>query len=124
MLSLSTEERPAWERRSLVERVRDAVTLFERAVAPPPHRDGTSPAPPGRGHNLKVWARSAGLHVLLGLRGQDAFARLTPLGGGAYGLAFRGSGPDGQREWEPLLLVDELEQVVEHALIAEGALPG
>jgi hypothetical protein len=110
MLSLSTEERPAWERRSLVERVRDAVTLFERAASSPPHR--------------KVWARSAGLHVLLGLRGKDAFARLTPLGGASYGLAFRGSGPEGQLEWEPLLLVDELDQVVEHALIAEGALPG
>jgi hypothetical protein len=69
-----------------------------------------------------VWARRSGLHVVLGLEGGDAFARLTPLGDTQFGLAFRSHGPE--TTWEPLLLVDELEQVVEHALIAEGELPG
>jgi hypothetical protein len=67
-----------------------------------------------------VWARGAGRHVLLGLTGQEPFARLTAFGGGAYGLAFQ-SGQRGQREqrdkWE-LLLIDGLTAVVEHALVA------
>jgi hypothetical protein len=67
-----------------------------------------------------VWARKSGHHVLLGIQGEDAFARLTPLGGTQYGLAFRA--PEPQSGWQPLLLVDELKQVVEHALVAEGAL--
>jgi|SRR5580658_1999116 hypothetical protein len=112
-LSLATE-RPLPERRPLVDRVRDAAFSF----------DGW----------YSVWARSSGIHVLLGLEGEDAFARLTPLGGTQFGLAFRASpARDGSGEsdaeaptspWEPLLLIDELEQVVEHALIAEGALQG
>ena len=112
MVSLSlTTARPMPERRPLVDRVRDAVSSF----------DGW----------YSVWARSAGIHVLLGLHGEDAFARLTPLGGTQFGLAFRrlpaleGSGAEApSSRWEPLLLVDELEQIVEHALIAEGALQG
>jgi hypothetical protein len=66
----------------------------------------------------RVWVRGAGRHVDLGLAGQEAFARLTALGGGSYGLAFQG-GMD--RRWE-LLLVDELRPVVEHALIGGGIL--
>jgi hypothetical protein len=74
-----------------------------------------------------VWARASGPYVLLGLGGGDAFARLTALGGGSYGLAFRtvveagrfGSSP----RWEPLLLVDELADVIEHALVGANALP-
>lgn len=84
--------------RPLVDRVRDAIASL-----------GCD----------RVWARSAGPHVLLGLRGDDAFARLTPLGGGQFGLAFRAPST-----WEPLLLVDALADVVEHALVAVDALPG
>jgi hypothetical protein len=86
----------------------------------------------------RVWARSAGSHVLLGLCGTDAYARITPLGGASYGLAFRrapshrGSptatenGEKTERSapaWQPLFLVDTLSDVVEHALIAVDALP-
>jgi hypothetical protein len=99
--------------RTLVERVRDAA------------------------HNLGctgIWARAAGRHVLIGLAADDAFARITPLGGTAYGLAFRTLAPDGDScaleevppalqspRWEPVLLVDGLADVVEHALIAVDA---
>ena len=68
----------------------------------------------------RVWTRGAGPHVLLGLRGDEAFARLTPLGAGSYGLAFRAL--DGNA-WEPLLLIDDLDSVVEHALVAVDATP-
>ena len=88
---------PASPPRPLVDRVRDAIASL-----------GCD----------RVWARSAGPHVLLGLRGDDAFARLTPLGGGQFGLAFRGPST-----WEPLLLVDALADVVEHSLVAVDALP-
>jgi hypothetical protein len=103
----------ASDTRTLVERVRDAVASL-----------GCD----------RVWARYVGPHVLLGLRGDDAFARVTPLGGGSYGLAFR-SLDDGParaarplatrppQRWEPMLLVDELADVVEHALVAVDALP-
>jgi hypothetical protein len=73
-----------------------------------------------------VWARSAGPHVLLGLFGRDSYARLTPLGGGQYGLAFRAIEASSRHTnaWEPLLLVDDLVSVIEHALIAVDAIPG
>jgi hypothetical protein len=73
-----------------------------------------------------VWARSSGPHVLLGLRGREAYARLTPLGGASYGLAFRAieASPGHKNAWEPLLLVDDLASVVEHALVAVDAVPG
>jgi hypothetical protein len=72
-----------------------------------------------------VWARSSGPHVLLGLRGHECFARITPLGGASYGLAFRalGASPSHTNAWEPLLLVDDLASVIEHALVAVDALP-
>jgi hypothetical protein len=72
----------------------------------------------------RVWARGAGHHVLVGLPGGDAFARLTPLGGSAFGLAFRAAVDDGSSalRWEPLFLVDELGELVEHALVAVDAL--
>jgi hypothetical protein len=121
MLSMSdTTDVPRSERRPLVERVRDAVNTVHS----------------GSHGKRAVWARRSGLHVLLGLQGEDAFARLTPLGDTQFGLAFRSMAPEasvaspgqgiGRKEasWDPLLLVDELEQVVEHALIAEGELPG
>ena len=63
----------------------------------------------------EVWVRGAGLHILLGRGSGDAFARITALGGGVYGLAFRGGMG---KAWEPLLLGD-LCGVVEHALIGE-----
>jgi hypothetical protein len=79
-----------------------------------------------------LWARATGPYILLGLRGGDAFARLTALGGSSYGLAFRAGvaqsaapagkpGPGGT--WDPVLLIDELVDVVEHALVGASALP-
>jgi|HubBroStandDraft_6_1064221.scaffolds.fasta_scaffold1363487_1 hypothetical protein len=85
-----------------------------------------------------VWARATGPYILLGLRGGDAFARLTALGGASYGLAFRAgfghdddaassSGRAGSRRgagtWDPVLLIDDLVDVVEHALVGASALP-
>jgi hypothetical protein len=83
-----------------------------------------------------VWACATGPYILLGLRGGDAFARLTALGGASYGLAFRaGFGIDdaidaiegrhqgGGVTWDPVLLIDELVDVVEHALVGVRALP-
>ncbi len=83
-----------------------------------------------------VWARVTGPYILLGLRGGDAFARLTALGGTSYGLAFRagshtGGGHAAARDgfkngggtWDPVLLIDELVDVVEHALVGVSALP-
>jgi len=89
----------------------------------------------------RVWARGAGSQVLLGLRGEDAYARLTPVRDSLFGLAFRAEHPEhsehaeqaeqGKRDegagsgpassWHPLLLVDALEDVVEYALIAVDA---
>ncbi len=72
----------------------------------------------------RVWARGAGSQVLLGLRGEEAYARLTPVRESLFGLAFRDEDPSGGgRGWHPLVLVDTLEDLVEHALIAEGELP-
>ena len=80
-----------------------------------------------------VWARATGPYILLGMRGGDAFARLTALGGASYGLAFRaGFGiddagdskrPSGEATWDPVLLIDDLVDVVEHALVGASALP-
>jgi hypothetical protein len=72
----------------------------------------------------RVWARGVGHHVLVGLPGDDPFARLTPLGGSAFGLAFRAVVADGaaSHRWEPMFLVDELGELVEHALVAVDAL--
>jgi hypothetical protein len=70
-----------------------------------------------------VWARASGPHVLIGRDGSDAFARVTPLGPGAFGLAFRGpASAEGAAPWDPVLLIDDLADVVEHALVGEGAL--
>jgi hypothetical protein len=73
-----------------------------------------------------VWARSAGPHVLLGLHGSTPYARLTPLGGASYGLAFRAIEAETTHTnaWEPLLLVDDLVSCIEHALVAVDAIPG
>jgi hypothetical protein len=73
---------------------------------------------------------------LLGLGDEEAFARVTHLGGESFGLAFRGPDADGSegeegstgdgasaQKWQPMLLVDDLANVVEHALVAESALP-
>jgi hypothetical protein len=71
---------------------------------------------------------------LLGLGDEEAFARVTHLGGESFGLAFRGPDADGSAgeegrtgdgapKWQPMLLVDDLANVVEHALVAESALP-
>ncbi len=77
-----------------------------------------------------VWTRAIGPHVLLGLGDGEAFARVTALGGNAFGLAFRcerekaetATGAYAESKWQPMLLIDDLSDVVEHALIAEGAL--
>ena len=91
---------------TLVDRVHDAIAQLAPAVAGGPD----------------VWARSAGPHVLMGLSGDEAFARLTPLGGALFGLAFRALEATGEGGgWEPLLLVDDLPSVVEHALVAVEA---
>jgi len=66
-------------------------------------------------HSPDVRARGAGRHVLLGMEGQQPFARLTALGGHSYGLSFQ-SGERGNH-WQ-LLLVDDLTAIVEHALVA------
>lgn len=81
----------------------------------------------------RVWARGSGSQVLLGLRGEDAYARLTPVRdavrGSVFGLAFRdeetpsADPPTSRRGWHPLLLVDTLEELVEHALVAVDAIP-
>lgn len=97
---------------TLVARIHEALADLAPAVA----------GGPG------VWARGAGPHVLLGIQGDEAFARLTPLGGGLFGLSFRALEADAQASagaqsyWEPLLLIDELSAVVEHALIAVEAI--
>jgi hypothetical protein len=77
----------------------------------------------------RVWAKSSGVNVLLGLARREPFARVVPFGNGSFGLGFRAmpaaARAASQRQasgWEPLLLVDELEAVVEHALIAVGAI--
>jgi hypothetical protein len=94
--------------RSLADRVRKAIS--DRLTVPQELQS-------------QVWARSAGPHVVLGMLDEEPFARVTPLGGDSYGLAFRAScALAGSRsEWEPLFLVDELPAVVEHALIAVDA---
>jgi hypothetical protein len=83
---------PSTPRRTLIDRVWDALSANACT---------------------KVWVRGAGIHALLGFESEEPFARVTALGGGSYGLAFRG-GLGGK--WEPLL-VDDLPAVVEHALI-------
>ena len=86
------------EGRGSVQQVRDAI----RSLGSP----GT-------------WAKSAGRHVLVGRFDDEAFARLTPLPAGVYGLSFRGT--DATSRWDPMLLVDELAEVVAHALIGAEA---
>lgn len=70
-----------------------------------------------------VWARTTGPYILLGLRRGDAFARLIALGGTSYGLAFRAPSTADKRApaaWDPILLIDELADAVEHALVGLG----
>ncbi|MCL2448383.1 MAG: hypothetical protein FWD17_05500 [Polyangiaceae bacterium] len=72
-----------------------------------------------------VWVKESGPHAILGRDGGEAFARVTPLGPGAFGLAFRRADFDGATDaspWDAVLLIDALGDVVEHALIGEGAL--
>ncbi|HXX70301.1 MAG TPA: hypothetical protein VEK07_24185 [Polyangiaceae bacterium] len=72
-----------------------------------------------------VWARASGPHVLIGLGAEEAFARVTPLGIGAYGLSFRNETTGvlaRSSPWDPVLLIDDLAETVEHALVGEGAI--
>jgi hypothetical protein len=105
----------------LAERVRDfACTFGDCGVRRDAGRD--------------LWVRAAGRHIIVGRGEDEAFARITPLGADAYGLAFRApamaSGESIEADatsrsmwakWGPLLLIDALADVVEHALIGEGA---
>jgi hypothetical protein len=91
---------PASEVRGSLQRVRDAISAL-----------GCSPA----------WARSGGRHVLVGLFDDEPFARVTPMPAGAYGLSFRSA--DAPSSWAPMLLVDDLSEVVNHALVGIDA-PG
>jgi hypothetical protein len=73
-----------------------------------------------------IWVRASGPHVLVGLGMDEAFARVTPLGSGAFGLSFRSPDPVAEPRmppWEPMFLVDSLAEIVEHALIGAGTLP-
>jgi hypothetical protein len=121
MLQLSNGS-PAAEPSAIIERVRKVASALGCAG---------------------VWARATGPYILLGLRGGDAFARLTALGGASYGLAFRAgfatggaaasdaSGASARQAshtgrtstWDPVLLIDELVDVVEPALVGASALP-
>ena len=103
MLQVSTSPRTSTHR-TLLERVADVIDAL-----------GCD----------SVWTRSLGPHVLLGLRGREPYARLTPLGGASYGLAFRAieARASHTNAWEPLLLVDDLTSVIEHALVAVDAVP-
>ena|SRR5258708_5893565 len=87
------------EARGSVQRVRDAIQTLGCAGA---------------------WAKSAGRHVVVGLFEDEAFARLTPMPAGAYGLSFRSADP--AASWAPMLLVDDLAEVVAHALVGADAL--
>jgi hypothetical protein len=89
---LQVRSAPSTTRRTLLDRVSDVVAANACT---------------------RVWVRGAGVHALLGLGSEEPFARVTALGGGSYGLAFRGGVG---RTWE-VLLVDDLPAVVEHALI-------
>jgi hypothetical protein len=93
---------------TLLDRIHDVIAELSPAVAGGPD----------------LWARGAGPHVLLGIQGDEAFARLTPLGGGLFGLSFRSleDGASATAAWEPLLLIDELAAAVEHALVAVEAI--
>jgi hypothetical protein len=103
MNQVSIASRSAPRSRALVDRVQDAAASLGC-----------------RG----VWAKASGPHVLLGRDGEDAFARVTPIGPGAFGLAFRSVEGEGNAalSWDAVLLIDTLADVVEHALIGEGAL--
>jgi hypothetical protein len=98
MLQVSTSSRTS-NYPTLLQRVSDAIDLLGC-------------------ENLR--ARSSGPHVVLGLGAGEPYARLTPLGGTSYGLAFRAiEAPSTHTStWEPLLLVDDLMSVIEHALVA------
>jgi hypothetical protein len=105
----------------LAERVRDFACTFGSCDTGrggrDPHRD--------------LWVRAAGRHIIVGRGDDEAFARITPLGEEAYGLAFRApasaNGASAEADatspsrWAPLLLIDALADVVEHALIGESA---
>jgi hypothetical protein len=86
-----------------------------RACTPEPHLVDRVIETLGELQSTDVWARGSGRHVLLGLQGQEPFARLTALGGRCYGLAFQSG--ERSKHWQ-MLLVDDLAPIVEHALIA------
>ncbi len=70
--------------------------------------------------------RGYGQHVLIEpsanphIRDRDAIARLTPLGRDAYGLSFRKRGGG----WEPIALIDTLDDIVVDMTIAIEVEPG
>jgi hypothetical protein len=102
-----------WDTLSLKKRAYPAAT----APAADPQdsavvdRVRQSLAAQGFGH---LRARSYGQHILIESavrakpRDRDAVARLTALGDDVYGLSFRRQ----QGGWEPILLIDTLDEVV------------
>jgi hypothetical protein len=101
-----------WDTVSLKKRARPAATTStcpEEAAAIDRVRQRL--VAQGCGH---LRARSYGQHILIEPsthpkpRDRDAVARLTALGENVYGLSFRRE----QGGWEPILLIDTLDEVV------------
>jgi hypothetical protein len=102
-----------WDTVSLKKRARPAETTKahrpEEAAVVDRVRQGL--VAQGCGH---LRARSYGQHILIEPsahpkpRDRDAVARLTALGDDVYGLSFRRE----QGGWEPILLIDTLDEVV------------
>jgi hypothetical protein len=95
------------------------VSMSSRTSTPPTLLQRVSHAIDLLGcENVRVC--SSGPHVLLGVLEGEPYARLTPLGDASYGLAFRAIGAQTTHNsaWEPLLLVDDLMSVIQHALVA------
>jgi hypothetical protein len=102
-----------WDTISLKKRARPAATLASRGQedAAVVDRVRQRLVAQGCGH---LRARSYGQHILIEAsahakpRDRDAIARLTALGDDVYGLSFRRQ----QGGWEPILLIDTLDEVV------------
>src|SRR5215472_434898 len=60
------------------------------------------------GNYPHLCVRSSGVHILIARVGGEPVARLSALGADSFGLSF----PDGEGRWEPILVVDALEEVV------------
>jgi hypothetical protein len=100
-----------WDTLSLKKRARPVLATKARGPEEAVDRVRQRLAAQGCGH---LRARSYGQHILIEAsanakpRDRDAVARLTELGEDVYGLAFRRE----QGGWEPILLIDTLDEVV------------